>query len=83
MKPDLLYLYASEFAAGSLVAGARPIPLNRRDVVFATACAFGRFAAFSLTACRFARVSARAALAFAVLLTARMADRFVPVPVDS
>lgn len=44
---------------------------------------FAPLAAFSLTACRFARVSARAALAFAVLLTARLADRFVPVPVAS
>jgi len=56
---------------------------ERRWLALLTACAFGRFAAFSLTACRFARVSARAALAFAVLLTARLADRFVPVPVAS
>ena len=49
----------------------------------ATTRALGLPAAFSLTACRFARVSARAALAFAVLLTARLADRFLPVPVAS
>lgn len=60
-------------------ASSLPLVLART----ATTRALGLPAAFSLTACRFARVSARAALAFAVLLTARLADRFVPVPVAS